>query len=300
MPDTTTFTSRELFDPEFLDSLTRLHILARRVARSGRPAEQRSRDMGSGVEFRDFRAYSAGDDFKSIDWTVYRRLGKVFLRLYEELEDLPVYLLLDRSRSLFEEETPRIRGGLRCALALAAISLQQHDSVGLFPFAGRLETALRPRSGKSRLFRFAETLAAMAPEDSTDFAKALQTFSGLRLRRGLCVIISDFFDPAGIDRVVKALKTVRHRLLLVRLWRRTDQEPDLGGDFQLVDCETGTTEDVSATAAVMEAYRASYRRFDEGLTSFARERGAGMLLLDTDREVVPQLATLFETGSYTV
>lgn len=300
MPDTTTLTQKDLFDPEFLESLRRLHVLARRVARGGRPAEQRSRDMGAGIEFRDFRPYSPGDDFKAIDWTVYRRLGKVFLRLYEELEDLPVYLMVDRSRSMFEEQTPRIRAGLRCALALASISLSQHDSVGLFPFADDVEVALRPRSGKARLNRFADTMANLEPADSTDFGRSLRTFASMGLREGLLVVISDFFDPNGIEEVVKALKVQRHKLLLVRLWRQQDVAPDPGGDFQLVDCETGHTEDVSATAAVLDAYRKSYLRFEEGLTSFARSRPAGLLMVDTDKEVVPQLATLFETGSYEV
>jgi len=300
MPDTTTLTQKQLFDPEFLESLRRLHLIARRVAAGGRPAEQRSRDLGSGIEFRDFRPYSPGDDFRAIDWTVYQRLGKVFLRLYEELEDLPVYLMVDRSRSLFEEETPRIRAGLRCALALASISLSQHDSVGLFPFANDVELALRPRSGKARLNRFAEQLAGLKPEDGTDFHKSLRSFAAMGMRPGLLVVISDFFDPGGIEAVVKALKVQRHKLLLVRLWRRQDAAPDPGGDFQLVDCETGHTEDVSATTAVLDAYKRAYLRFEEGLTSFARSRPAGLLMLDADKEVVPQLATLFETGSLEV
>lgn len=300
MPDTTTLTAKELFDPEFLESLRRLHILARRVAHGGRHAEQRSKDLGTGIEFRDFRPYTPGDDFRAIDWTVFRRLGKVFLRLYEELEDLPVYLLVDRSRSLFEEEPPRIRGGLRAALALTSISLSQHDSVGLFPFADDLEVSLRPRAGKGRLWRFAEALAGLQPGAATDFTRSMRTFGSMGLREGLVVIVSDFFDPAGAEAVVRSLKSLRHRILLVRLWRKSDVAPNPDGDFQLVDCESGHTEDVSATSAVLDAYRRSYARFEEELTTFARKRPAGMLMLDTDEEVVPQLATLFETGSYLV
>lgn len=298
MPDTTTLTAKELFNPEFLESLRRLHILAGRVARGGRHADQRSKDLGSGIEFRDFRPYTPGDDFRAIDWTVYRRLGKVFLKLYEELEDLPVYLLVDRSRSLFEEHPPRIRAGLRTALALTSISLSQHDSVGLFPFADDVEVALRPRSGKGRLWRFAESLASLRPGPTTDFNTSIRTFSSMGLREGLAVVVSDFFDPGGAEAVVKALKGLRHRVLLVRLWRKTDAKPDPGGDFQLVDCESGHTEDVSATDAVADAYRRSYARFEKELTTFARKKPAGMLLLDTDEDVVSQLATLFETGSY--
>ena len=100
-------TESELFDPAFLEAVGRLRLVAHRVARGGRPAEQRSKDMGAGIEFRDFRPYSPGDDFRAIDWNIYRRLGRVFLRLFEELEDLPVYLAPDVSQSLFLESPPR-------------------------------------------------------------------------------------------------------------------------------------------------------------------------------------------------
>ncbi|MEE9392614.1 MAG: DUF58 domain-containing protein [Planctomycetota bacterium] len=294
----TSLSPKDLFDPEFLASLAQLRILAGRVARGGRHAEQRSKDLGSGIEFRDFRPYSPGDDFRAIDWNIYRRLGRVFLKLFEEFEDLPVYLLPDCSLSLFLEEPPRIKAGLRTALALASIALNQHDSVGIFPFGESLTTALRPQAGKGRLMRVAERLSAVEPQGSTDFASSFRTFNAMKLREGLVVVISDFFDPGGIEAVTKALKTLRHRLLLVQLVRKSDARPELQGDLQLIDCETGAAEDVSATAAVLQAYAESYRRFETGLTKFAKSRQIGLLQLDVEQAVLPQLATLFESGSY--
>ncbi len=293
-------TVSELFDADFLESLAHLRIVARRVARGGRHAEQRSRDLGSGIEFRDFRPYSPGDDFRAIDWNIYRRLGRVFLRLFEELEDLPVYLVTDVSRSMYLEEPPRARAGLRCALTLASIALNQHDSVGLFPFGDDLDIAMRPRSGKGRLMRLAQAMAACEPRGTTDFARSIGRFAAMGLREGLAVVISDFFDPAGIAAVTGVLKTLRHRVLLVQLVRSSDRDPKVEGDLQLVDCETGDTEDVSATAAVLAHYRDAYDRFQAGLVAFARSRNAGLLQLDADAEVVPQLASLFETGSLRV
>ena len=100
-----------LFDGEFLDKVQRLRLVARRVAPRGRFAEQASKDRGSGLEFQDYRPYVPGDDLRAIDWNVYRRLGRVFLRLFEELEDLPVYLLPDISGSAWMEDPPRARAG---------------------------------------------------------------------------------------------------------------------------------------------------------------------------------------------
>lgn len=297
----------ELCDARFLAAIERLRIVAKRVAPRGTFAEQRSRDKGAGIEFKDYRPYAAGDDLRAIDWNVYRRLGRVFLRLYEELEDLPLYLLTDASRSAFLIESdasgnarrPRVIAGLRAALGLASISLGQHDRVGIFPFGEDLETLVRPAGGKGRILTLATRLAQITPRGTTDFGRSLARFSGLGLREGLVCIVSDFFDPRGIEAVTEALKKLRHRLLLVQLIRDTDREPALNGDLRLVDCEDGPAADVSITPQILEHYRAAVAHFDEGLAAFARSRGAGLLRLDVDRDVLSQLEGLFGSGAYT-
>lgn len=290
----------ELFDPSFLESLQHLRLSARRVPAGGRFADHLSRDLGHGLEFRDFRPYVPGDDLRAVDWNIYRRLGRVFLRLFEELEDLPLYLMPDVSKSSVLESPPRVWAGLRCALALASISLGAHDSVGVFPFSDDLEVLLRPQAGSNRLMPFARAMATIEPGGGTDLTRSLRRLSHLGLRPGLLVIVSDFFDPAGIDRVLDALRRVRHRLLLVQLVRASDRDPELTGDLRLRDCETGAVEEVSVTGAVLEGYRAAYDRFERALVGFARRRDAGLLRLDVDRPVVPQLAKLFHSGTYRV
>jgi uncharacterized protein (DUF58 family) len=288
----------ELFDARFVASLEHLRIVAKRVAPRGRFAEQRSRDKGSGIEFKDYRPYSVGDDLRGIDWNVYRRLRRVFLRLFEELEDLPLYILPDVSRSAAFEETPRARAGLHCALALAAVSLGQHDRVGVFPFADDLRTLVRPTGGKGRVLEIARRLAEIEIGGHTDIQRSLATFRGLRLREGLVCVVSDFFDPRGIEAVIAALASLPHRLLLVRLARAADARPEFDGDVRLVDCESGETADVSIDAHVLERYRAAHARFVEALASFALSRGFGLLELDVERDVVPQLEQLFAGGAY--
>ena len=290
----------ELFDPEFLASLAALRIVARRVVPRGRHADHRSKDLGGGLEFKDYRPYAAGDDLRSVDWNIYRRLGRVFLRLFEEQEDLPLYLLPDVSESAWLEQPPRARAGLRAALALGAISLNQHDRVGIFPFADDLEVAVRPRAGKRRVLQFADELAKLEPGGRTDFRRAMRTFGHLKLREGLVAIVSDFFDPSGVVAVVDALQALRHKLVLVQLVRATDADPDLSGDVRLVDCETGEGEDVSVTPTVREGYRRAYAAFNEHLTRFAASRRVGLLRLDVEQPVVPQLAELFEGGRLAV
>jgi len=292
-------TRNELFDPEIFAEVQRLRIVARRVPQGGRFAEQRSRARGTGIEFEDHRPYAAGDDLRTVDWHLYRRFGRVFLRLFEEQQDLPLYVLPDVSRSLFLEQPARVVSGLRCALALIAIGLGQHDTVGAFPFSDHLDTLVPPQSGSDRLMHFADRLSELEPGGETDFVASLQHFSSMRLRPGLVVVVSDFFDPGGIEAVRKALKVIRHRLLLVQLTRTTDRDPGVEGDLRLEDCETGAIEDVSVTGAVLARYRAAYDRWQGALLELTRSSGAGLIQVDVDRPVIPQLAELFEAGRYT-
>ncbi len=288
------FAPDELYDAEFLASLRTLRIVARRVTGGGRFADQRSKDLGSGIEFRDFRPYAPGDELKSVDWNIYRRLGRVVLRLFEEWEDLPLYLLPDVSESTVLEDPPRLIAGLRTALALASISLGQHDPVGIYPFADGLVSKQRPKAGKRRLLRFAAELAAIPNGGATNTPKALRAFHALKLRPGLAVVISDFYDPAGLEPVLAELRKLRHRLLLVQLVRKSDREPDLQGDVRLLDCETGEHADVSISGEVLAKYREAHDKFERDLTKFAAGRGVGLLRLDVEEPVVPQLASIFE------
>ena len=294
----------ELFDPEFLTRLAPFGLHARRVARDGRPAEQTSRDRGFGLEFADFKSYVPGDDLRAIDWNIYRRLGRLFLRVFEERRDLPVYLLVDRSSSMYLETPPRICAGLRVALALASIALTQHDSVGLYSFSGVLSIDARAAAGKHRLVTFAERLAALDERDRTDLTGTLREFAGHRLRRGLLVVISDFFDPQGADEISRALALCRHRLLLVQLVKKTDADPtlhaNLHGDVRLLDCESSEAVDLTITPAALARYREAYQEFTDRLNRFANDHDVGIVRVDADEDVLDQLSDLFETGSLTV
>lgn len=301
----------ELFDPAFLEAVRQLRLVAARVPAGGRFAEQRSDTKGQGIEFRDFRPYTPGDDLRGVDWNIYRRLGRVFLRLFEEQEDLPVYLLPDLSMSGYvaEGRTLRAHAGLKVAMALGAVALGQHDSVGVFAIGDDVEVAMAPTSGANRQLFLAERLAALRPGGGTNLARSLDRFGALRQRRGLAVVISDFFDPAGIEAVLAAAKRLRHKLLFVQLWRAGDAEPDpdqFGGDLRLVDAEGASAAapsghlDMYVDDQVRARYRAAFQAFEAALQTFALERRVGYLKLDVEDDLVGQLATLFQGGRYTV
>ncbi|MDP6442496.1 MAG: DUF58 domain-containing protein [Pirellulaceae bacterium] len=293
-----------LLDPELLEQARALRIVARRVAPAGRWAEHRSRDRGQGLEFQDYRPYSPGDELRAVDWNIYRRLGRVVIRLFEEMEDLPIYLLPDLSFSMWQEAAdPRAVVAMKAAIGLAAIGLDQHDRVGVFPFGEELEVGIRPMSGRSRLTAFAQALTQSARDaqdrkSGTDLAAAMSRFRGLGLRQGLVVVVSDFLDPRGAAAVLSEFKRSRHRPLFVAITRPEDRDPALRGDVRVRDCETGDTQDVSITDAVLERYRAAYDEHFAALQSFVKQRQGGWLEIDADVDVMDQLATMFEGGRF--
>jgi uncharacterized protein (DUF58 family) len=222
--------------------------------------------------------------------------------LYEEQEDLPLYLMPDVSASMFHEPVPRARTALRCTLALATISLNHHDSTALLPFADEMELRVKSMSGKASTMAFAEHLARLSPtgDGRTNVGAAIRRVASMNLRRGLLVIISDFFDPAGLDEVRDALRAIRHRLLFVQLVRPSDAEPDLDGDLRLRDCETGDIAEITVTPRLLERYREAYGAFNQTLTDLAKYYRGGLLRLDVERDLVAQLNAFFASGRIVV
>jgi uncharacterized protein (DUF58 family) len=293
----------QLLNPDFLEQARALRIVARRVAPAGRWAEHRSRDRGQGIEFRDYRPYSAGDDLRAVDWNIYRRLGRVVVRLFEEMEDLPIYIMPDLSHSMWKESDARAVVAMQVAIGLAAIGLDQHDRVGVFPFGDELDTSVRPTSGRGRITLLADALtrialAAKKRKSGTNLAASAARLRGLGMREGMLVVISDFFDPQGADGILSELKRSRHRPLLVAISRQEDRDPTLRGDVRVRDCETGAVQDVSINESVLKNYRKAYDSHFDKLRSFVRQRQGGWLQIDADTDVMEQLATLFDGGRF--
>jgi len=288
----------DLFPSDFLAALQHLRIEARQVPRGGRHAEHHAREAGSGIEFRDYRPYVAGDDIRRVDWNLYRRFDRVFLRLLDEVRDLPLHVLLDVSDSMWLESPPRADAARRAAAILAAVSLNQLDAVAVHPFGDRLGPSLPAVRGKRSLHRVLHFLEELTPLGRTNLGDSLEAFNRLPHRRALAVVISDFFDERGLEAIRAALASFRHRLVLIRMYRKSDREPVLQGELRLADCETDQTLDVSISERVLARYRRTFAAFDEGLKTTAANRGATLLELDTDEDLLPQFGDLFPDGVF--
>jgi len=289
----------KLFPKDFVAALARMRLSAGQVPRGSRHAEHGSAQLGAGMEFRDFRAYMPGDDIRRIDWNLYRRSGRLFLRLFEEERDLPVYILLDSSDSMFFEDPPRANAARQAAAVLIGAALNQHDRPALYPFGEALNEGFPAIPHARALFSTLDHLAAIGPSGPTNLRAALHRLSALRLRKGVLAIVSDFFDPAGIEAMVESLHGMTHKLLLVQLCRESDAQPQLDGELSLVDCETGQDLRVTVTPKVIESYQRAYADFQDKLLEFASRRQAGYITLNADGDVLQQFMSMFAGGVIT-
>jgi hypothetical protein len=274
-----------LLSPEFTAKLETLALVSRKLAAGRLHGERRTRKRGESLEFADHRAYAQGDDLRRLDWNLYGRLEKLFLKLFLAEEDLSFYLLLDGSRSMAFGTPSKFDYARRAAAALAYVGLVNMDRVTVAVHAGGEEhvlTELRGRTQAWRLFRFLEDLR---PDGQMDLREALRRFLLRRRRPGILVILSDFLSPDGFEEPLKSCLAHRMETCALHLLAREELEPQIVGDVKLVDVETGDAVDVTASARLFEAYEKSLRGWCASLRDFCAKRGMIYALSATDAPV---------------
>src|ERR1043165_681891 len=168
-------TKFSLFDDEFLKKLEYLSIVSKRMFAGQFRAGRRSKRRGTGVEFADYRAYVAGDDFRHLDWKAYLRLNRLILKLFEEEEDLPIYFFVDASQSMNYGNPTKLDYARRVCAALCYIVLANLDRVNVISFADGIKNELPPQRGKGRIFKIFRFLSDMVPGGETNARVSFKT-----------------------------------------------------------------------------------------------------------------------------
>src|SRR5664279_4273425 len=168
-----------LLTPELLRRLEQFQLLATRRAKSSSKGERRSRARGQSVEFADYRTYVHGDDFRYLDWNLYGRLEKLFLKLYEEERELPVRIFLDASESMTFGEPRKFDFARQVAAAIGYVALSGYDRVSVIPFPEKpeetaLRGALRSVRGKKSALNFFQNLTKISAKGTADFNESLR------------------------------------------------------------------------------------------------------------------------------
>lgn len=263
----------QLLDPEFLHKLEQLELVSRKIFVGRMKGERKSKRRGSSVEFADHRNYSVGDDLRHIDWNVYGRLDKLFLKLFLEEEDLHFYTLLDTSLSMDFGEPTKLRYGKQVAAALSFIGLVNHDRVVLDHFASTLDPGLPGIRGRSQMWRIVQHLEGLQADGSSDLTAAAKQFAIKHTGKGIVVVISDFLDKRGYQEALRYLMARNLDIYVIHVLSKEEVEPELAGDLRLVDAEDDDVAEITISAPLLKRYKDNLNAFVGGLKEWCTRRG---------------------------
>ena len=286
-----------LLTPELLRRLEQFQLLAARRAKSTTRGERRSRARGQSVEFADYRNYVHGDDFRYLDWNLYGRLERLFLKLYEEERELPVRIFLDASESMTFGEPRKFDFARQVAAAIGYVALSGFDRVSVIPFpaiTGNEESengnarhadlsariaelaarsALRSVRGKKSAMTFFQNVGALTAGGVANLNEALRRGALEARQAGLAVVLSDFLDPAGYDHGLTALVSRGFQVDLVQILAPEELSPTVFGDLRLVDAESGAIQEVTFGRFRMKTYQQMVQNYIQRLREFCQARG---------------------------
>lgn len=284
--------SERLFDESTLRKLEQLTLVAHKVRAGVMKGERRSTKRGTSIEFADYRDYTHGDDLRQLDWNVYARLERPFIKLLEEEEDLTVHILLDASDSMdWPPDDPLITGpidthkfryGQRLAGALGHIGLSTGDRVTI-ALLGRERVVGRwgPVRGRGQTLRLLAWLETLQTDGTTDLNAALDDYALRGGRPGLALIISDMFSPSGYANGLTALQGRGYEVGIVHLLSPDEIEPPLAGDLRLIDSETGTGQDVTIDGAMRDLYDRRLRTWRDEMANACLGRDVHYVAVET-------------------
>lgn len=274
-----------LLSADFLAQLERLALVARRPVRGWAAGDRRSRRPGHSVEFCDYRPYGAGDDLRYVDWNVYGRTDRLYLKLFVDDEDMCLHLLVDASASMAWGEPAKLRWAAQMAAALGFVGLSSAERVGLGVLRQQLAEGWAPTRGRNRITGLFEFLGALQGSGTTSLNRALASYAARVKGSGLVVVISDLLDPGGYELGLNALLERQLEVQVIHVLSPDEINPDLSGDLRLVDHETGDARLLSLDGATLAAYRAQLQSFLQGAEDFCSERSILYQRATTDSAV---------------
>lgn len=276
----------KLLDEEFVAKIEQLELVSRKVISGVLKGDRLSRRRGHSNEFADFRPYSVGDDLRFLDWNIYARLDRLFLKLFLEEEDLTLNILLDLSPSMDTGDPEKLLYAKKIAAAFSYIGLAGRDRVQLTGFARTARPIFGPARGRRQISRMLRVLEDLQAEDAdgTDLGTACRDFSRTRKGGGIVLVVSDFLDRAGFERGLRYLLS-RGRTTetyAIHLLSPQEIEPDIVGDLRLVDVEDGLDVEISTTPGILKHYRRTVDAFREEIRDYCVGRGMHYVFTSTD------------------
>lgn len=276
----------ELFDAGFFSKLNHLKLAMHIRLDKGLSGGRKSSAKGSSVEFSDFREYLPGDDIRRIDWNVYGRLDKLYVKQFMEEKEAFYHIFLDTSASMDFGEQKKSVMALRLAAVFAWLVLKQLDRVEILTLRdGRLGKT-SPVTGRGSFQKLLNELEQVNFEGKTQINEAVRrsSFHG----RGICILISDFLDPEGIDEAIRYLTFKKQEVLLIQVLAREEVNFEGEGTLALEDMETGEQVRITMTRQTLKVYEEALETHNQALQKLAKRYGCAwqQVVADEDLEKV--------------
>ena len=288
---------------ELLRRLEQLQLVARRYAKSPLRGERASRARGHSVEFADYRDYVSGDDLRYLDWSLYGRLDRLFIRLYEEERELPVTLFLDASESMSFGEPRKFDFARQIVAAVAHVALCGFDRVSVRVFPDRevnrkaqlTISNVRGRQSSLRLIRHLNQLVA---GERGELNEALRQGAIESKRVGLAIVVSDLLDESGYRDGLKALVARGFQVIVVQILSPEELHPSTFGDLRVVDAETGTVREVTFGKFHRRRYQTAVRAYIDQVAEFCTARGVAFWSVTSDSLIEDLLLRQMKEGEF--
>lgn len=274
---------RKFLDPVALSKLGGLELVARLVVEGFISGLHRSPYQGYSVEFAEHRQYMPGDEIKHIDWKVYGKSDRFYIKKFEEETNLKAYILLDTSGSMGygSGDLSKLEYGCYLAASLSYLMLRQRDYVGLALFDGAIVRYIPPRGESSHLRLITTALEEATPGGETGIGEAIQELARRIVRRGLIILISDLLDePQKVIRGLKLLRHSKHEVIVFHVMDHSELTFPFEGSVVFRDLETGERLNTDAGSLRSEYLRG----IKDFLESYKKGCGASLvdyILMDT-------------------
>jgi uncharacterized protein (DUF58 family) len=262
-----------LLDPKFLARLEQLELVSRKIFLGRMKGERRSKRKGQSVEFADYRNYVVGDDLRFLDWNLFARLERLFIRLFFEEEDLHFYILLDNSLSMDFGTPTKLHFAKQVAAALGFIGLVNMDRVVVEAFNDRLTQSMPAARGRRSLWRLMDFLQKIESSGPSDLKKALRSFSIKCSGKGIVVLLSDFMDKGGYEDALRYLLARQLDIYVIQVLSQEEIDPEIVGDLRLVDVEDEDVAEVTVSGPLLKRYKQNLAAHRAALHQFCSRRG---------------------------
>lgn len=273
--------AEELLNAEFMSQLDQLAFVSKKIFAGKMRGERISKRRGESVEFADYRNYVAGDDLRFLDWNIYARLERLFIKLFLEEEDLHISILLDVSKSMDWGSPSKALYAKRIAAAIAYIGLINYDRVSLYAYANGMQHELVGVRGRRLMFKVIEFLTRLEYDDVSNLPEAGRHFALRHPQQGIVILLSDFFEKGGWEDGFRFLLGRNYDLYALQLLSPEEIEPELTGDLRLTDVEDGDFAEVTIGRALLNRYKRNLQAYCGELRDYCTRRGINYLFTST-------------------